>query len=130
MKPRSHQLEAAVDRAFHAARRRLEDFIRKLRGAVKEHRTLPTARVSKLLSDGGFITAPDGREIFFHRNALRGTPFERLGLGDTVSYVEEQAEKGPNAAVVRLVAHVARRVSLRPRSKKLRVRRTGVSARR
>jgi cold shock CspA family protein len=130
MHPHVHQLEAAIDQAFHVARRRLEDFVRRIRGSVKQHEQRPIARVSTLLPDGGFIRTPDGREIYFHRNALRGKQPGRIAVGDTVRYSEEQGDKGPNASMVRLVAHAPPRSRLKPVSKTVRARKRSPAKRR
>jgi cold shock protein len=63
--------------------------------------TIKTIVVGK---EFGFITA-DGREkdIFFHKNELKGVNFEDLKAGDQVSFDEEASEKGPKAVNVTLV---------------------------
>src|SRR4030043_879138 len=57
-------LEVAIRDAFDAARRKLEDFARKQRGAVKHHEEIPYARISALFSDkgAGFLSTSDGAE--------------------------------------------------------------------
>jgi len=49
----------------------------------------------------GFITI-EGRdkELFFHKNELKGVTFEELKEGDKVSFEEAASEKGPNAVNV------------------------------
>jgi ribosome-associated translation inhibitor RaiA/cold shock CspA family protein len=81
----------AVRDAFDAARRQLEDYARRQRGAEKAHEALPHARVSKLFpkEDYGFIAAPDGREIYFHRHSVLREGFDRLEVGTEVTFVEE-----------------------------------------
>ena len=46
----------------------------------------------------GFITV-DGEEkdLFFHRNELKGVTFEDLKIGDKVSFEKADSPKGPNA---------------------------------
>ena len=51
----------------------------------------------------GFISAEDGREIFFHRSALEGTDFETLEEGNGVELDVERGPKGPRAMNVRVV---------------------------
>lgn len=49
----------------------------------------------------GFITV-DGEEkdLFFHRNELKGVTFEELKKGDRVSFDKADSPKGPNAVNV------------------------------
>jgi cold shock CspA family protein len=95
--------EAAIDQAFRVARRKLEDYARKQRGDVKQRRTLPIGRVSKIVATEryGFVKSPEGREVYFHANALRRGGFDALTVGDPVHYVEGEGDEGPNAASVR-----------------------------
>lgn len=62
--------------------------------------------IKKLVSDRGFgfIAASDGKEYFFHRNALE-TPadFDRLIGGERVEFESEASPKGPQAGKVRLL---------------------------
>ncbi len=92
----------AVREAFDRARRQLEDYVRQRRQQVKAHEGPPCGRIAKLLSEDGygFIEAPDGREIYFHRNSVRNGGFDRLAVGAEVRYVEEQGVEGPQATAV------------------------------
>jgi CspA family cold shock protein len=49
----------------------------------------------------GFITV-DGEEkdLFFHKNELKGVSYEELKVGDRVSFDKADSEKGPNATNV------------------------------
>lgn len=62
--------------------------------------------MSKILPQEGygFLTADDGREIYFHKNSVLGRAFPRLKVGTTVRYVEEAGEKGPQASTLRIVS--------------------------
>jgi CspA family cold shock protein len=51
----------------------------------------------------GFISAEDGREIFFHRSALEGTDFEALEEGNSVEFDVEKGPKGPRALNVKTI---------------------------
>ena len=53
--------------------------------------------------DCGFIETADGREIYFHRNAVLDGAFDRLSVGSEVRFIEEQGDKGAQASTVRLV---------------------------
>ena len=98
-------LRIAIDEAFKAAGRRLQDYARRQRGDIKSHAPLPAARVSKIFPrEGyGFLTLDDGREIYFHKNSVLGRAFPHLKVGTTVRFVEEPGEKGPQASTVRVV---------------------------
>jgi cold shock CspA family protein len=100
------QLRLAINDAFKAAGRRLQDYARRQRGDVKSPSLLPKARVSKILPQEGygFLTADDGRVIYFHKNSVLGRAFPRLKVGTAVKFVEELGEKGPQASTVRIVS--------------------------
>jgi CspA family cold shock protein len=62
--------------------------------------------IRKLVSDRGFgfIAASDGKEYFFHRNALEASAdFDRLIGGERVEFEVESSPKGPQAVKVRLL---------------------------
>jgi ribosomal subunit interface protein len=97
----------AIRDAFDAARRQLQDYARKRRGQVKVHDVSHAARVLRRFpaQDYGFLLTPDGREIYFHRNALIDADFDMLDEGSEVSFVEEEGEQGPQAKQVRVGKH-------------------------
>ena len=65
-------------------------------------------RVTKFLAgEFGFIETQDGREIYFHRDAVLDGAFNRMVLGSEVRFVEEEGENGPQARIVRLRRHPA-----------------------
>ncbi len=107
---REHPL-VAIREAFDAAVRQVEDAERELRGQIKQHVAESQGRVAKFLAgeDCGFIETPDGREIFFHRNAVLDGAFDRLNVGSEVRFLEEEGQKGAQASTVRLIGkhHVA-----------------------
>ena len=99
-------LRQAINDAFKATGRRLQDYARRQRGDIKSHALLPGAHVSKILPrEGyGFLTSNDGREIYFHKNSVLGRAFPRLKIGTTVRFAEEPGENGPQASTVRIVS--------------------------
>lgn len=106
--PADHAHEDAfvtVRDAFAAARRRLQDRRRRMAGQVKVHEEPPRGHVSQLFpEDGyGFIESADGREIYFHRNAVMNDAFDRMAAGAEVRFAEEEGEKGPQASTVHLI---------------------------
>ena len=103
-------LRQAVNDAFKAARRRLQDYARHQRGDVKQSARQPVAKITQLFPDKGygFLLTPDGQEIYFHKDSVLRQAFGRLKIGTAVTFVEERGEKGPQASTVR--------VATRPRS--------------
>jgi cold shock CspA family protein len=97
-------LRLAINQAFEAASRRLQDYARKQRREVKRHEPLPVARVERVFRDDGygFLTAPDGREIYFHQDSVLNGGFKRLKVGTVVNFSEEKGEKVPQASTVRI----------------------------
>jgi CspA family cold shock protein len=67
---------------------------------------MATGKIKKLIRDRGFgfITAQDGAEVFFHRNAVQGGAFDSLTEGQTVEFDPERGDKGPRAANVKIAA--------------------------
>lgn len=91
--------------AFSAARRQLQDLARIRQSHVKTHAAPPHGKIAALHPerDHGFITASDGREIYFHRNSVDGVRLEDLRPGQEVRFSEMVGDKGPQATLVRLV---------------------------
>lgn len=99
----------AVRDSFHAARRRLEDHVRRVRGEIKRHRAPEHARVVYLDRDRawGWLETRDGRWIYFHRHSVLGGA-DRLALGDEVRFTEEPGDQGPQASTVELLGEHGR----------------------
>lgn len=95
-------LETAVDDAFGAMQRQLEEYSRRRRREVKHHEPQPGGRVSKLfpLLDYGFIETRDGGEVYFHRNSVVDGDFDDLEVGDRVRFAAEEGVEGPQASTV------------------------------
>jgi cold shock CspA family protein/ribosome-associated translation inhibitor RaiA len=92
----------AVNEAFHAMRRQLQDYVRRMRGDVKTHKGPPRGRVLRVFrKEGyGFLQSTDGRELYFNGASVLNDAFDRLKPGDEVRFAEEQGEKGPQASTV------------------------------
>lgn len=94
----------AIRDAFEAARRQLQEHVRRRRERPHEP-SGPSSegRVGRLIRDlgYGFIETEDGREVYFHRNSVVDGSFERLEAGAPVHFAEELGEKGPQATSVR-----------------------------
>lgn len=99
---RGDTLLSALQRAFEAARRQLQDFARIQRGDVGQPAAEPQGRVLRLnpWEGYGFLATAEGREIYFHRNSVLDDGFDRLAVGDRVRFVESEGEKGPQASTV------------------------------
>jgi cold shock CspA family protein len=94
----------AIHEGFNLARRRLQDFARRQRKAVKTH-DIPAHGVVAELSpvEGyGFIEA-DGKQIYFSRSSVLDAAFDELAIGNAVAFVEERGENGPQASMVRVL---------------------------
>jgi ribosomal subunit interface protein len=99
-------LNTAVRDAFQAAERQVESFSQRRRGEVKTPVGPPHGQVVRLFQEEGygFLQAEDGREVYFHRNAVLDPPgFENLQVGAAVRFAEEQGFEGPQASTVTLV---------------------------
>ena len=98
------ELHTAIQEAFDAAGRRLQDYARRARGDVKRSDEMSRGTVTQLFPfEGyGFLTTDDGREIYFHRHSVLDAAFERLEVGSVVRFVEEVGVKGPQASTVTL----------------------------
>jgi cold shock CspA family protein/ribosome-associated translation inhibitor RaiA len=98
-------IQIALRDAFDAAKRKLEDYVRRRRGDVKVHEAPSHARIIRLfpVEGYGFLQTPDGREIYFHRNSVLHSEFDRLQIGTEVSFAEEPGMKGDQASTVKIV---------------------------
>jgi cold shock CspA family protein len=95
----------AVHEAFDIARRRLQDYARRQRGAVKTLAQQVQGHVSRLspIDEFGYIEAEDGHEVYFQKGSVIKDAFDQLTVGSAVSFVEESGEKGLQASTVRLL---------------------------
>ena len=65
-----------------------------------------TGKIKKIIREKGFgfISDTDGREVFFHRNNVLGTPFDSLAGDESVQFDIEKTDKGTSAIKVTVVA--------------------------
>lgn len=102
--PEAHQkdVQLAIRDSFQAAERQLKEIAQKLRNQTKSREIPPHGTVTTVYPEKkyGFIETPNGREVYFHANAVRGTDFTDLEYGQQVRYEEEMGEDGPQATVV------------------------------
>ena len=106
---KAEDIYVAIRDAFDAARRKLEDFAQRNRGEVKTHELESRGTVVRLFAaEGyGFIEKPDGAELYFHVYNCAHPDFDRLTVGDEVTFLEEMAGDGLQANRVSLNAHKA-----------------------
>jgi cold shock CspA family protein len=109
---RHTDLTFAINDAFKRARRRLQDQARRMQGQVKQHEGQPVGVVKSLdpLGDFGFIEAPDGHEVYFHKNSVLDGAFASLAPGAHVLFAEEMGDKGPQASTVKLLEKHSMRI--------------------
>jgi cold shock CspA family protein len=106
--PGDHDLHAdlltVVNGAFEAVERQLATVVERMRGEVKTHEE-PRALVLRVFRDDGygFLETEDGRDVYFHRNAVADDAFERLTPGTGVRFEETMGEMGPQATTVQIV---------------------------
>jgi ribosomal subunit interface protein len=106
----AEEIFIAIRDAFDAAERQVEDFVDRRRGFVRSPAVAPEGTVVRLFSEEGFgfLTASDGREVYFHRNAVDVPGFDKLAVGSRVRFAEEQGLEGPQASTVTLVETTGR----------------------
>lgn len=97
----------AVRDAFWAAKRKVEDYVRKQSGFIKERSISPHGKIIRLnpIDDCGFIQTQDLREIYFHRNSLVNGSFEELNIGQEVRFTETMGERGPQVTSMHIIGH-------------------------
>jgi ribosome-associated translation inhibitor RaiA/cold shock CspA family protein len=94
---------ATLRDAFASARRQLQDRRKQQTGQKKHHEAAPEATVHALGADHGFISTLDGRQLYFHRNALVDGTFDLLSVGSIVTFVEEDGVEGPQASTIHVL---------------------------
>lgn len=103
----------AIRDAFDAAERQLAEDARMARHDVKTHAPpMLQGRIVRLFTEHGFVATTDGREIYFHRNAVVDAPFEKLVEDEAVelAIVHGESPAGPQATTVRPI----KEMKLRP----------------
>ncbi len=65
---------------------------------------MPTTGTVKFFNEQkgfGFITSPDGEDVFVHASNIEGSGFRSLSEGQSVEFETAQGRKGPEAVNVR-----------------------------
>ena len=100
-------LEAVIRDAFEAARRQLVSITTEQKGERKIHPEQEIgAVITKLFpeQDYGFIKTIDtGKEVYFHRNSVANSDFDKLSVGNGVRFKETMGEMGPQATTVMIL---------------------------
>lgn len=104
----SHKdFQSVLRDAFDAAARHLESDAERTEAGVTDRAHPPPGRVTQLFPDAGygFLTTPEGEEVYFHQNSVSGASFEQLRVGSNVSFsiAPEDADQGARAAQVQLL---------------------------
>jgi ribosomal subunit interface protein len=95
-------LYVAMRDSFQAARRRLQEFAQGQRGEARIHQEAPRVKITALFPDKGygFLSSPEGYDVYFHENSIVNKDFNKLEVGMEVRFAEEMGEKGPQASSV------------------------------
>lgn len=97
----------ALRDSFTAIERQLKKRRRQQHGEVKVHDGKPQGQVASIFHEQGygFVTINDGRDVYFHKNAVLEPEFEELGVGDAVelTIVQDESPRGPQATSVRRI---------------------------
>jgi len=98
-------LHVAIVNSFETAQRRLTGYADRQRGEVKTHFEKPVARVLRIFTEQGygFLMTHEGREVYFHKNAVLDGKFEVLNVGTEVTFIERSGDKGSQASSVSVV---------------------------
>ncbi len=99
----------AIRDAFSAAERQLAEHARVARHDVKTHEPpMLQGRIIRLFAEHGFIATTDGREIYFHKNAVVDADFSDLGEDQPVALAIAHGESpaGPQATTVRRIGEM------------------------
>jgi cold shock CspA family protein len=96
------RLRTILRDAFKAAAIQLTEFKEQRSGEVKPKDDMFQGRISELRPDEGFgfILTKEGTQLYFHRNSVIGSAFDRLNRGDLVHYIEAMGDTGPTASKV------------------------------
>jgi cold shock CspA family protein/ribosome-associated translation inhibitor RaiA len=100
--------EEAIREAFFAVDIEVDKYRSKRANHEVRLPPVPPLRgvISKIFRDEGYgfiLPEGDGKEVYFHQNALHDLDFEKLEDGTEVTFNIEQGERGPQANAVKPV---------------------------
>ena len=98
-------VEQTIRDAFQTGRSRLKREKERQQGDVKTRDLPPHGRILRLLTDEhgvryGFLEDREGRQIYFHEEALVDLDYADLEVGDEVRIALAAGDKGPQASTV------------------------------
>jgi cold shock CspA family protein len=101
----TRSVKQTIRDAFQTARRSLKREKAQQRGDAEAHDLPPHGRITRLLTDDrgvhyGFIRDREGRQIYFHEDALVDLDFQALEVGDEVRIAVAAGDEGPQASTV------------------------------
>ncbi len=108
VKRKGEAVKPALVKAFVNLCLQLKELQRRKRQTGKGGETVTAAGISGIIKavspaeSFGFIATTDGREFYFHENALKDAAIDKLNEGDPVTFGESEGEKGPSASWVKL----------------------------
>jgi ribosome-associated translation inhibitor RaiA/cold shock CspA family protein len=99
------EVTLAIREAFDVARRQLREHRKRISLDSRRRELPPHGQIVRLVVDApgdryGFLLAGDGRQIYFHENAVRDITWEELAEGMEVRFVEAGGNDGPQASLV------------------------------
>jgi cold shock CspA family protein/ribosome-associated translation inhibitor RaiA len=103
--PSSRDVAGAIREAFDVARRQLRERRKRVSVDGKRRDFAPHGRILRLIADGpdgryGFLLSGDGREVYFHEDALRDVSYDELEEGMEVRFVHASSKEGAQASSV------------------------------
>ena len=96
----------AIRDSFDAARRLLEDKVRKMSGhRTKHHPAISHGLVERIFEEEGygFIKTEDGHEVYFDRDSLTKSVWPQIKIGSKLRFKERDGDKGPYGTQVSLL---------------------------
>jgi ribosome-associated translation inhibitor RaiA/cold shock CspA family protein len=96
----------AIHDAFAAAKRQLQEAVRKRQALMKHREALPPGIIAKIYPYEGYgvIAGPGGRDLYFDRDSVADGAFDALEAGQEVTFSEITGEHGAQAVGVRAIA--------------------------
>lgn len=97
----------ALRDAFDAAKRLLEDHVRKTSGhQVKPRPMAEHGKVVRLFAEDGygFVEMDDGREVYFSQDSVNKGGWDTIDVGAAVRLKEAEGDKGPYATSVTVLS--------------------------
>ncbi len=91
--------------AFDALDLELREYNRTRQEVVREEPEASRGIIVRLFpeEDYGFIMSEEDYEVYFHKNAVKDTKFQKLSIDDRVEFGEEAGDEGPQATWVRRI---------------------------